>query len=76
MSAVSDLEKLKILIPHWVEHNKEHGHEFLRWAEHAEKLGSQEVSLKLKEAFEEMPSVNDRLLASLEIIGDSAEHHE
>jgi len=30
-----EIEKLRILIPHWMEHNAEHAEEFRHWAEHA-----------------------------------------
>jgi len=32
---MNDLEKLQVLIPHWIEHNNEHADEFRRWAEKA-----------------------------------------
>jgi hypothetical protein len=28
-------DKLRVLIPHWIEHNEEHAEEFRQWAEHA-----------------------------------------
>ena len=30
---LSDIEKLRVLLPHWLEHNKSHGAEFCQWAE-------------------------------------------
>jgi len=30
-----DLDKLRILLPHWMEHNAEHAAEFRAWAERA-----------------------------------------
>jgi hypothetical protein len=36
MSGESEhLEKLKILLPHWIEHNSEHAEEFRDWADGA-----------------------------------------
>jgi hypothetical protein len=35
MGAVTDLEKLRVLLPHWIEHNAEHAAEFRQWAERA-----------------------------------------
>ena len=32
---MSEVEKLRVLIPHWIEHNKEHAAEFRKWAEQA-----------------------------------------
>jgi hypothetical protein len=31
----TDTEKLRILLPHWMEHNAEHASEFRAWAERA-----------------------------------------
>ena len=30
---MNNLENLRILLPHWLEHNASHGQEFTRWAE-------------------------------------------
>jgi hypothetical protein len=30
---VNEQEKLRVLIPHWIEHNEEHAKEFRRWAD-------------------------------------------
>jgi len=32
MATLSDLEKLRVLLPHWIAHNAEHAAEFRRWA--------------------------------------------
>lgn len=32
MSQLSDLEKLRVMLPHWIEHNQGHGEEFAQWA--------------------------------------------
>lgn len=29
---MKDLEKLRVLLPHWIEHNDEHAAEFREWA--------------------------------------------
>lgn len=34
---MNDIEKLRVLLPHWIEHNAEHADEFLTWAERARK---------------------------------------
>jgi hypothetical protein len=33
--AITDPEKLRVLLPHWIEHNAEHAAEFRQWAEWA-----------------------------------------
>ncbi|WP_417911217.1 hypothetical protein [Candidatus Electronema sp. PJ] len=31
--AMTNTEKVRVMLPHWLEHNQGHGTEFLRWAE-------------------------------------------
>lgn len=35
MEKIEDREKLRLLLPHWIEHNTEHAAEFREWAEKA-----------------------------------------
>ncbi len=42
MSQMSDLEKLRIMLPHWIEHNQGHGDEFQQWAE---RLGESDAEM-------------------------------
>ena len=30
---MNDLEKLRVMLPHWIEHNRGHGEEFSKWVE-------------------------------------------
>jgi len=30
---MNDLEKLRVMLPHWIEHNQGHGAEFAQWAD-------------------------------------------
>ena len=30
---MTDLEKLRVILPHWIEHNQGHGAEFMQWSE-------------------------------------------
>lgn len=76
MNTMRDLEKLKVLLAHWVEHNREHAEEFRQWAQRAEQLGVKEVASNLGAAVEEMQSVNKRLVAALDQLGGPAEHQE
>jgi len=74
---MNELEKLRILIPHWIEHNTEHSDEFREWAE---KAG--EAKPNLLEASRQMELVNLALHMALEKLGGALEnehihhHHE
>jgi hypothetical protein len=60
---MDELEKLKKLIPHWMEHNDEHAETYQNWAAKVSSLGMKELSeiltklhresKKLRELFEE-----------------------
>jgi hypothetical protein len=45
---MDDLEKLKKLLPHWMEHNDEHAKIYRGWAERMSSLGKEELSEALK----------------------------
>jgi len=61
---MKEVEKLRVLIPHWIEHNEEHANEFRRWAELAT-----EASQDILAAAESMMRVNQALAGALEKLG-------
>jgi len=65
---VDEIEKLRVLIPHWIEHNTEHADEFRRWAGQA---GVAQADLMA--AAEAMEAVNGHLRAALEKLGGVGE---
>ncbi len=64
--AKSDVEKLEILLKHWVEHNQEHSEEFQEWAEKARALGRVPVHDDILRAVHNMHDANEHLLKALE----------
>ena len=40
----SDVEKLQMLISHWLQHNESHGKEYAKWAEVAREAGYSETA--------------------------------
>ena len=73
MSVPTDLDKLRILLSHWVEHNRNHSEEFLEWVKRCEGSASDDVVLHLRSAGEEMEKVRDHLRAALKHLGGSPE---
>ncbi len=69
MADMTDLQKLRILLPHWIEHNAEHAAEFREWAERARAAGREGVASDIGLAAEEMEWVNGELAAALEKLG-------
>ena len=62
----SEMEKLKILLDHWIEHNKEHGEEFREWAEKARALGEAAVHEDMLDAARYMDKASESLRKALE----------
>ena len=67
---MNELEKLRVLIPHWVEHNDEHIREIERWADTAG-----EAAPEILAAVDAMREVNRSLSAALEKLGGRVAHH-
>ena len=70
---MNEADKLRVLIPHWIEHNEEHAGEFRRWAE--ESGGAAEDIL---DAADSMSRINQSLAIALEKLGGALphSHHE
>lgn len=66
---MNEREKLRVLIPHWIEHNEEHAEEYQRWAEKVA-----EASADLLAAVEALKKVNQTLGAALEKLGGAKSH--
>ena len=63
-----DLTKLRILLPHWIEHNEEHGASFERWVAGARALRRGETAQRIEDAVERMAACNQALRAALEAL--------
>ena len=64
--AKTDMEKLQVLLNHWIEHNEEHGEEFKKWAEKAKSSGNTAVHDDILNAIEKLRDVNEHLRKALE----------
>ncbi len=65
---MNELEKLRVLIPHWIERNEEHAQEFRKWAQK-----SGDISGKILFVADSITRANDCLEAALKQIGSSLE---
>lgn len=61
----NEVEKLKILLEHWIEHNREHGGEFREWADKAKDIGEAVVEKDMLDAAEYMDKASESLLKAL-----------
>lgn len=67
---MDEITKLRMLLPHWIEHNGEHAQEF---REYAARNG--EVEDQLLAAAQLLAEANARLSAALDTLGGPLEHH-
>jgi len=67
-----DEDKLRALLPHWMEHNGEHAAEFRAWAEKARAAGWQEVAEEIEAAAKELEWVNESLRTAMEKLAGPA----
>jgi hypothetical protein len=75
---MKDVDKLRVLLPHWIEHNDEHSAEFREWAQRAGE--AQQHLLKaaqlLEDATASLQSAMEKLGGPLSLEGqDSTDGH-
>ncbi len=72
---MSEVEKLRVLLPHWMEHNNGHEAECIKWSEIARREGKESVADYLDAAVKAMNEVNVLLEKALDKAGGEAELH-
>ncbi len=79
MSEQNTIKKLRVLLPHWIEHNNNHITEFRKWESEARTESGQEVALLLGKAISDMEEAGKSLSEALEKVGgpleDGGGHH-
>ena len=56
---MTELEKLRHLLKHWIEHNDTHVKTYTEWAEKAEALDRKDISDILKQIVQESNKLNE-----------------
>ena len=67
MPSYTDKEKLRLLLPHWIEHNQEHAAEFREWARRVDAGGEHILA-----AADQLDQANRSLEQALEGLGGRA----
>ena len=73
-AAMNDLEKLQLLLPHWIEHNAEHADELRSWADSMQHSNKMVVAKRLSAAAASLQNAGDHLSKLLEEVGGVAGH--
>lgn len=63
-----EIETLRILLAHWIEHNKSHEENFREWADKSEKLGRAKVSEMISKAADSLNAASGYLLEAKKYI--------
>lgn len=61
---LNDSDRIRKLLPHWMEHNAEHAQEFRDWAERVRALGDDDAAEAIVRAAEAMEQANRHLGAA------------
>ncbi len=76
---MNEIEKLRLLLPHWQVHNQEHAGEFHTWAERARALGEAHLAAHIEAAAQKMEAASRDLESAIELVGrgnsDPAHEH-
>jgi len=66
---MNQTEKLRVLLPHWIEHNLGHGEDCRKWAAIAREEGQGKVADYVDDAIKAMIKVNELLEMALREAG-------
>ena len=72
----SDLEKLQMLLTHWLQHNESHGSEYLKWAAVAREDGHAATAEFIEQALEFLKKADESLGKALESVGGPSQEHQ
>ena len=72
---LSELEKLRVLIPHWLEHSHSHQHEFEKWLEVVKDAGQGEAAEAIEKALQKLGRADKYLREALDALGGEVEGH-
>jgi len=70
---MDDLEKLKKLLPHWMEHNDEHAKTYEEWAKKMSSLGEKELSEALRAIHHESLRLRTLFQEALKLVDTSGD---
>jgi len=65
---MNDLDKLRHLLKHWLEHNDAHINTYEEWAQKTETMGEKDISEILKQITDESRKLNNLFQKALESI--------
>lgn len=73
---MDNLEKLRVILQHWIDHNGGHVNEFEKWQAIMNVEGEEKISASIGDAIEQMDKVSDILAGILTDCGGPMEAGE
>ena len=65
---MNDLDKLRIMLPHWIEHQVEHARELQTWAKRLQQAGQKDGADRLLAAANMLQQAGDHLSSLLDAV--------
>lgn len=75
MNPKTTIEKLQILLPHWIEHNQKHAAEYETWAAAVQAEGAENLAAWLRQSAAHMAATDELLKQAVAKVGAPAEPH-
>ena len=72
----SDIEKLQVLLTHWLQHNESHGMEYLKWADVVRQGGHATTAEFIEQAVDLLKKADESLEKALKSIGGPSQEHQ
>ncbi|UCD85617.1 MAG: hypothetical protein JSU92_05345 [Deltaproteobacteria bacterium] len=69
-----DLKRLRIIMSHWLKHNREHIEEDRKWLAKVEEAGLEEVAENLRKVIQLSEEISRYIKAAMEKLGGPAEN--
>ncbi len=70
---MDNVDKLRVLLQHWIDHNKGHAEEFAKWQELMTEDAKGVIADHIGEAIKEMEKANEHLAKALQDAGGPKE---
>ena len=68
---MDEMQKIAIVIEHWIEHNQSHMGEYRRWAQTAVEMGLEMIKVEIEEAVGMLSQSNNHLEKALKSLKTS-----
>lgn len=80
MKKMNDLDKLRVILPHWIEHNSGHGREYAQWSQLLAAAGRNDLAELLNRAESSIMKADAALKEALHkaggpLGGEEPHHH-